>query len=151
VIQVSVCFVTVGRSLRYKKLLVYNISKKSKIHQKSNCYWQWYTFKVIVNWHVCLLCLTPLSTIFQLTYIVAVSFIGGENRSTLRKPLTCRKLLTNFIIWCCIEYTSPWTGFERTTLVVIGTDCTYDLDHDGPLNRHDPLPWFNTTIMVFNP
>jgi len=22
-----------------------------------------------------------------------------------------------------IEYTSPWTGFELTTLVVIGTDC----------------------------
>ena len=42
------------------------------------------------------LCLMPLSTIFQL-YIVAVSFIGGANRSTLRKPLTCRKSLTNFI------------------------------------------------------
>jgi hypothetical protein len=24
----------------------------------------------------------------------------------------------------CIEYTSPWTGFEITILVVIGTDCT---------------------------
>ena len=24
---------------------------------------------------------------------------------------------------CCIEYTSPWRGFELTTLVVIGTDC----------------------------
>ena len=23
----------------------------------------------------------------------------------------------------CIEYTSPWVGFELTTLVVIGTDC----------------------------
>jgi hypothetical protein len=31
------------------------------------------------------------------SYIVAVSFIGGGNRSTLRKPLTCRKSLTNFI------------------------------------------------------
>jgi hypothetical protein len=28
------------------------------------------------------------------SYIVAVSFIGGENR---RKSLTCRKSLTNFI------------------------------------------------------
>ena len=27
------------------------------------------------------------------------------------------------IIYCCIEYTSPWAGFELTTLVVIGTDC----------------------------
>ena len=23
-----------------------------------------------------------------------------------------------------MEYTSPWMGFEFTTLVVIGTDCT---------------------------
>jgi hypothetical protein len=30
-------------------------------------------------------------------YIVAVRFIGGGNRSTWRKPSTCRKLLTNFI------------------------------------------------------
>jgi len=41
-------------------------------------------------------CLTPLSTIFQL-YIVAVSFIGGRNGSTRRKPPTCRKSLTNFM------------------------------------------------------
>jgi len=25
---------------------------------------------------------------------------------------------------CCIEYTSQWTRFKLTTLVVIGTDCT---------------------------
>jgi hypothetical protein len=31
-------------------------------------------------------CLTPLSTIFQL-YIVAVSFNGGGNRNTWRKPV----------------------------------------------------------------
>jgi len=28
---------------------------------------------------------------------VVVSFIGGGNRSTQRKPPTCRKSLTNFI------------------------------------------------------
>jgi len=38
-------------------------------------------------------CLMPLSQYFS--YIVAVSFIGGGNRSTLGKPLTCRKSLTN--------------------------------------------------------
>jgi hypothetical protein len=32
-----------------------------------------------------------------LSYIVAVSFIGGGNWRTLRKPPTCRKSLTNFI------------------------------------------------------
>jgi len=31
------------------------------------------------------------------SYNVAVSFIGEENRSTQRKPPTCRKSLTNLI------------------------------------------------------
>jgi len=35
------------------------------------------------------------------SYIVAVSFIGGENRSTRRRLSTCRKSLTTFI-----EYSS---------------------------------------------
>jgi len=29
------------------------------------------------------------------SYIMAVSFIGGGNRSSQRKPWTCRKSLTN--------------------------------------------------------
>jgi len=40
-------------------------------------------------------------------YIVAISFIGGGNRSTQRKPPTCHKLLINLITLCCIEYTWP--------------------------------------------
>ena len=35
------------------------------------------------------------------SYIVEVSFIG-----TRRKPLTCRKSLTNLISQCCIEHVS---------------------------------------------
>ena len=35
-------------------------------------------------------CLMPLSTYF--------SIIGEENQSTQRKPMTCCKLLTNFIM-----------------------------------------------------
>jgi hypothetical protein len=34
------------------------------------------------------------------SYVVAVSFIGGRNGSTRRKPPTCRKSLTNFITEC---------------------------------------------------
>ena len=42
------------------------------------------------------------------SYIVAVRFIGGGNQSTLRKPQTFRKSLTNFTTYKhCIEYTSP--------------------------------------------
>jgi hypothetical protein len=52
---------------------------------------------------------------------MAVSFIGGGNRSTLRKPQTCHKSLTNFITYCCIEYTSQRTGFELTTTLGVPT------------------------------
>jgi len=50
-----------------------------------------------------------MDMVFQLyfNYIVAVNFIDGGNRSARKKPPTCRKSLTNFIISCCIEYTSP--------------------------------------------
>jgi len=44
---------------------------------------------------VSVMVLTPLSTIFQL--YLAVSFNGGGNRSSGRKPPTGRKSLTNFI------------------------------------------------------
>jgi len=37
---------------------------------------------------------------------VAVSCIGGRNRSTRRKQPICRKSLTHFITYCCIEHTS---------------------------------------------
>ena len=50
--------------------------------------------------HVCLfVCLIVFLTHFQqyFSYIVAVSFIGGENRSSQWKPPTCRKSLTNVI------------------------------------------------------
>jgi len=43
---------------------------------------------------------------------MAVSFIGGGNRSTRKKTPAYRKSLTNFITYCCIEYTSPWAWFE---------------------------------------
>jgi hypothetical protein len=46
---------------------------------------------------------------------VEVSFIGGGNGSTRRKPPTChRKSLTNFITLCCIEYTSPLANLGQS-------------------------------------
>jgi hypothetical protein len=42
-----------------------------------------------------LICLYGVQQYFS--YIVAVSFIGGGNRRTQRKPPTCRKSQTNFI------------------------------------------------------
>ena len=82
---------------------------------------QWRKWRALANTLGGLWCLTPLSTIFQL--YCGVSFIGGGNWKTWRKPQTCRKSPTNFIqmlYW--IHF--AWAGFELTTLVVIGTDCT---------------------------
>ena len=56
--------------------------------------------------------------------MVAVSFSGGGNRSARRKPLICCKSLTKLYHIMLYRYTSPWTGFKLTTLVVIGSDCT---------------------------
>jgi hypothetical protein len=60
-----------------------------------------------LNFWIRLWCLRHFQQYF--IYIVGVIFIGEENRSTRRKPPTYRKLLTNFITYCCIEYTSPLT------------------------------------------
>jgi hypothetical protein len=62
----------------------------------------------MVKWiydHLCNQCLSPIRLWVRIpchfqqyfSYIVAVSFIGGGNRSIQRKPQTCRKSLTNFI------------------------------------------------------
>jgi hypothetical protein len=81
-------------------------------------------------------CSTPSTTPYKrkstiFSYIVAVSFIGGGNRSIQRKPPTCRKSLTSFITWCRIDYNSPWMGFELTPSV-IGSDCTGSCKHHNP-------------------
>jgi hypothetical protein len=44
----------------------------------------------------------------------------GGNWITRKKPLTCRKSLTNLMLH---RIHITWTGFELTTLVMIGTDC----------------------------
>jgi len=41
----------------------------------------------------------------------SVLLVEGTGEPGGKKP-TCRKSLTNFITKCCIEYTSPWTGFK---------------------------------------
>ena len=59
----------------------------------SNRFWRLFGFKVGLG-----LAYGVLRHFQQyFSYIVAVSFIGGGNRCTWRKPPTCHKSLTNFI------------------------------------------------------
>jgi hypothetical protein len=67
-------------------------------------------------------------------------FYWWRKPDILEKTTDLPQVSENFIISCCIEYTSLWAWFELTNLVVICTDCTcsckskltYDHDHHGP-------------------
>jgi hypothetical protein len=55
-------------------------------------------------------CLMPL-----LNNILLISWRSYDegNRSPQRKPLTCRKPMTNFITWCCIA----WAGIRTHNVI----------------------------------
>ena len=61
------------------------------------------------------------------SYIMAVSFIGGGNRSILRKPLTCRRSLTNSLdldlLYICSRFLNLLETFESRNNQTLGNEC----------------------------
>ena len=81
---------------------------------------------------------------------MAVSFIDGGNRSTLRKSSTSRKSLKNLY-----QVHLDWAGFELTTLLVIGTNwignCNYHtimttMIPNCHMKNSNKRLWYNTNI-----
>jgi hypothetical protein len=62
-------------------------------------------------------------TFNNISVIVAVSFIGGGNRSVRTKQPTCRKSDKFYYIMLHGVHPAMSGEFELTTLVVICTDC----------------------------
>ena len=73
--------------------------------------------------------------------IVAFGLIGGGNRSTRRKPLTCHKSLTN-ILQNVVSSTPHQSGIQTHNVSgdrhwlqrQLETQLPYDHNQDGPLN-----------------
>ena len=96
----------------------------------------------------------PLSTIFQLYR--GGHFIGGGNRRTRRKPPTCPSHWHT--LYHIMLYTLPWSRFELTTSVVIGTDCIGScksnyhtiMANDGPYHKICLMP-MNMNLKASSP
>ena len=70
--------------------------------------------------------------------MVAVSFIGGGNRRTLRKPPTCRKSLTNFITFEAGSNINKYIYIPLFYLLLLSDRNTLLMVFGWPTNSQQP-------------
>ena len=100
-----------------------------------------YSFEVsgISNTNIC-------NTQVQVGFMVFNATFNNSSviswRSVLLVEGNLSQVTEHFYHKGCIEHTSPWTGFELTTFVMIGTDCT-----DSCKSNYHTITTTTTTVI----
>ena len=96
-----------------------------------------------------LLCLMLLSTIFQLHR--GGQFYCWRTSEYPEKTTNLSQVTDQLFIYYCIKYTLPWSGFEPTTLMVIGSDCigSYKSNyHTITITTTPVIKWVSSKIKI---
>jgi hypothetical protein len=87
-------------------------------------------YNYIVVYHFQIKSSVQIVIFLKQLWVITVFYLFCNNIPVCRENQMFSATFNNIsvISWhihnCCIENTSPWVGFEVTTLVVIGADCT---------------------------